>query len=60
MTGIRLNKFISDTGICSRREADRLIEEGQVRINGAVAQMGTRVGDGDQVTVRGKLYVVVA
>ena len=55
MTGIRLNKFISDTGICSRREADRLIEEGQVRINGAVAQMGTRVADGDQVTVRGKL-----
>ncbi len=55
MTGIRLNKFISDTGICSRREADRLIDEGQVRINGAVAQMGTRVADGDQVTVRGKL-----
>jgi 23S rRNA pseudouridine2604 synthase len=55
LTGIRLNKFISDTGICSRREADRLIEEGQVRINGAVAQMGTRVADGDQVTVRGKL-----
>ena len=47
-TGTRLNKFISDTGICSRREADRLIEEGQVAI------MGTRVTDGDQVMVRGK------
>lgn len=53
-SGTRLNKFISDTGICSRREADRLIEEGQVRINGQVAVMGARVADGDQVTVRGK------
>lgn len=53
-SGIRLNKFISDTGICSRREADRLIEEGQVRINGDVAVMGIRVVSGDQVTVRGK------
>ncbi|MCC1497906.1 23S rRNA pseudouridine(2604) synthase RluF [Alcanivorax sp. 1008] len=53
-SGTRLNKFISDTGICSRREADRLIEEGQVRINGQVALMGTRVADGDQVMVHGK------
>jgi len=53
-TAIRLNKFISDTGICSRREADRFIEDGQVRINGQVALMGTRVNDGDEVTLRGK------
>src|SRR5690554_4679977 len=53
-TTIRLNKFISDTGICSRREADRFIEDGQVRINGQVALMGTRVNEGDQVTLRGK------
>ncbi len=53
-TGIRLNKFISETGICSRREADRLIEDGLVQLNGRVAGMGERVGPDDQVTVRGK------
>ncbi len=53
-TGIRLNKFISETGICSRREADRLIEDGQVQLNGRVAGMGERVGPDDRVTVRGK------
>jgi len=52
--GIRLNKFISDTGVCSRREADRFIEEGRVQINGRVALMGTRVTDADQVTLNGK------
>ncbi|PKM22572.1 MAG: 23S rRNA pseudouridine(2604) synthase RluF [Gammaproteobacteria bacterium HGW-Gammaproteobacteria-14] len=52
--GIRLNKFISDTGVCSRREADRFIEEGRVKINGQIALMGTRVVDGDQVTLNGK------
>ncbi|MFN3713065.1 MAG: pseudouridine synthase [Alcanivoracaceae bacterium] len=54
MSGIRLNKFISDTGICSRREADRLIEDGLVQVNGRPAVMGTRVEPADQVTVRGK------
>jgi 23S rRNA pseudouridine2604 synthase len=59
MTGdqdkIRLNKFISDTGICSRREADKLIEQGKVRFNGKVAELGTRVGPGDEVMVNGKI-----
>ncbi|MDP5292775.1 23S rRNA pseudouridine(2604) synthase RluF [Oceanimonas sp. CHS3-5] len=50
----RLNKFISETGICSRREADRLIEQGLVRVNGEVAGMGVRVSDADDITVRGK------
>ncbi|MBK6288907.1 MAG: pseudouridine synthase [Gammaproteobacteria bacterium] len=50
----RLNKHISDTGMCSRREADRLIEQGRVRINGRVATMGERVADSDRVTVNGK------
>ncbi|WP_114418656.1 23S rRNA pseudouridine(2604) synthase RluF [Marinospirillum perlucidum] len=50
----RLNKWISETGICSRREADRLIEAGQVRVNGEVAPMGLRVGPQDRVTVKGK------
>ncbi len=51
---IRLNKFISETGIVSRREADRLIEEGAVKVNGRRAEMGMRVTDADRVTVRGK------
>jgi 23S rRNA pseudouridine2604 synthase len=54
VSGIRLNKFISDTGVCSRREADRLIEDGLVQVNGRPAVMGTRIEEGDQVTVRGK------
>jgi 23S rRNA pseudouridine2604 synthase len=51
---ISLNKFISSTGICSRREADRWIEAGRVRINGEVASKGNRVQEGDQVLVDGK------
>jgi 23S rRNA pseudouridine2604 synthase len=50
----RLNKFISETGIVSRREADRLIEEGAVKVNGRKAEMGMRVSDDDRITVRGK------
>lgn len=50
----RLNKFISETGICSRREADRLIEEGSVQVNGRTAEMGMRVSDSDRILVRGK------
>lgn len=52
-SGIRLNKYISDTGHCSRREADKLIEEGRVCINGRVPELGTRVQAGDEVTVDG-------
>jgi 23S rRNA pseudouridine2604 synthase len=51
---ISLNKFISSTGICSRREADRMLEAGRVRLNGAVASKGNRVSPGDQVTIDGK------
>ncbi len=51
---MRLNKYISETGICSRREADRLIETGQVTVNGLRAELGTQVEDGDDVRVRGK------
>lgn len=51
---MRLNKYISETGICSRREADRLIETGQVTINGFRAELGTVVEEGDDVRVRGK------
>lgn len=54
-SSIRLNKFISDSGFCSRREADRLIEQNCVRLNGKVAPIGTRVFPGDEVKVNGRL-----
>ncbi|WP_087016472.1 23S rRNA pseudouridine(2604) synthase RluF [Thaumasiovibrio subtropicus] len=47
----RLNKYISDTGYCSRREADKLVEQGRVTINGDVAEMGRKVAEGDTVCV---------
>lgn len=53
----RLNKFIGETGYCSRREADKLIEEGRVTINGAVPEMGTKVSPQDEVRIDGKLIV---
>ena len=53
----RLNKFIGETGYCSRREADKLIEEGRVTINGIVPEMGTKVAPDDEVRIDGKLIV---
>ncbi|WP_246013899.1 23S rRNA pseudouridine(2604) synthase RluF [Pseudidiomarina gelatinasegens] len=52
---VRLNKFISESGICSRREADRFIEQGVVTLNGRTAVVGDKVGAGDKVTVNGRL-----
>ncbi len=52
--GIRLNKYIASSGICSRREADHLIESGKVTINGVTADLGTRVNEGDNVVADGK------
>jgi 23S rRNA pseudouridine2604 synthase len=49
----RLNKYISDTGTCSRREADRLIERGRVKVNGKIPELGTKVSDADEVTIDG-------
>ena len=51
----RINKFLSETGYCSRREADRLIEQGRVTINGKIPEMGTKVAPGDEVRVNGEL-----
>lgn len=51
----RLNKFISESGYCSRREADKLIEQKKVKINGKLPELGTKVLPGDKVTVNGKL-----
>lgn len=50
---ISLNKFISSTGICSRREADRMIEAGRVQLNGTTARKGNRVNPGDEVLLDG-------
>ena len=51
----RVNKFIGETGFCSRREADKLIEDGRVTVNGVVPEMGTKVSDRDEVRIDGKL-----
>ena len=50
----RINKYLSEVGYCSRRRADRLIEEGKVTINGKVPEIGTKVDDCDLVEVEGK------
>lgn len=52
---IRLNKYIASCGTCSRRDADKLIEQKKVLVNGIVATAGTKVSTKDQVTVSGKL-----
>jgi 23S rRNA pseudouridine2604 synthase len=50
----RINKYLSEAGYCSRREADKLIAQGRVTINGEVPEMGTKVGADDEVRVDGK------
>jgi 23S rRNA pseudouridine2604 synthase len=50
----RLNKYISETGVCSRRGADKLIEEGRILVNGKIPELGTRVDDDDEITLDGK------
>ncbi|MCF1192576.1 23S rRNA pseudouridine(2604) synthase RluF [Mangrovimonas sp. AS39] len=52
---VRINKYLSEAGYCSRREADKLIEQGRITINGQVPEMGTKVSPGDQVFVDGEL-----
>ena len=51
---IRINKYMAEAGVCSRREADKLVEQGLVKVNGKMAEAGTRVGKMDEVLVRGK------
>jgi pseudouridine synthase len=58
--GKRLNKYISETGFCSRREADKLIADNRVQINGSVPELGTKVFSQDKVTVDGKLVTPAA
>ena len=52
--GTRLNKYLAEAGICSRRDADRLIYTGAVILNGKIAKMGDRVFSGDEVICQGK------
>ena len=49
----RINKYLSEVGYCSRREADRLIDQGKVTINGKIPEIGTKVDDRDDVKVEG-------
>ncbi|MCX2740341.1 23S rRNA pseudouridine(2604) synthase RluF [Pontibacter anaerobius] len=58
MEPIRLNKFISDSGYCSRREADKMIEQGRVTVNGKRPEVGARVKANDKVRVDGNLLEV--
>jgi len=51
---IRLNKYIAQAGVCSRRDADKLIEQGKVIVNGQIAGQGIRVNDSDEVIVNGR------
>ncbi|MBW3521912.1 MULTISPECIES: 23S rRNA pseudouridine(2604) synthase RluF [unclassified Chryseobacterium] len=54
MEKTRINKYLSEVGYCSRRAADKLLEEGRIKINGQVPEMGTKVSDEDVVEVDGK------
>ncbi|WP_373019471.1 pseudouridine synthase [Thiomicrorhabdus sp.] len=51
---IRINKFLSEAGICSRKQADRLIEQGEVEVNGQPAYLGMKIRETDQVSVSGR------
>lgn len=52
--GIRINKYLSNKGVCSRREADRLIEQGKITVDGVRADMGVKVTDDSYICVNGK------
>lgn len=51
---MRLNKYLSDAGVCSRREADRLVQEGRILVDGKMAQLGMQVEEGQEILVNGK------
>ena len=52
--GVRLNRYLAETGLCSRREADRMIESGRVQVDGRVGVLGDRVAPGTRVLVNGR------
>lgn len=53
MEKTRINKYLSEVGFCSRREADKLLEQGRITINGKIPEMGTKVSDDDEIFVDG-------
>ena len=55
---MRINKFLAACGVASRRECDRLIDEGKVVVNGKPASLGAEVGDADEVTIVGRKVVL--
>jgi 23S rRNA pseudouridine2604 synthase len=57
INSIRLNKAISDTGFCSRRAADKIIEEGRVLLNGKIGVLGDKASINDEISIDGKLLV---
>lgn len=54
METMRINKLLSDRGVCSRRQADKLVAEGRVRVDGLVAEMGQQVSEGSVIEVDGQ------
>ena len=56
---MRLNKFIALCGICSRRDADRLIESGKITVNGSFPLMGTKVSDHDVICLDGNVITPI-
>lgn len=53
MEKIRINKYLSEVGYCSRREADKILEQGRITINGKIPELGTKVSDEDEIFVDG-------
>ena len=52
---MRINKYLSQIGICSRREADKLVDSGRIKVNDEIAILGTKIKEGDKITIDNKL-----
>ena len=48
---MRINKYLSQIGICSRREADKLVDSGRIKVNNEIAILGTKIKKGDKVSI---------
>lgn len=55
MSAIRINKYLSEVGFCSRRQADKLLQAGKITVNGKIPELGTKVLPSDEIRVNGKL-----